>query len=451
MNHFSPAELGAEARPLQGTRTSAHRSERQGDRAGGPHLVFNYLPVRFAESKFDAGTLPYESREQLSTLRGELAETHTVTRVSDQIVCVPFVADAERVGRPATFGTDAADLFLAARLLQAALTRTLTSRWLFPLRKFAPPTFVSRLPGRDLMEKALAGQHGIDGLHVYPEYRLDARCSGPTGHPGIIVGLKTRYEIEPPVSEFVRLGVPVVGRYVLATSDAAPEMPFQDPVARRRLSGIIEAVAGDELKLATAAGTVKVMASEAWLEARRDNFLDVLEAIAGNSHTRIACALDAEVFKVTGAEGRMKRTEEIADGLIKIGPLTIATDVQVTIGKPAGTNGAPGRVRCRRLQEPTFVFDFGGDKTHQSSDRGLNEFGPFDSEAFTPKAPRIAVVTPRQFQGAVEGFMTSFRNGVKGAAVFSQGFVRKYRLTDCTLVLTAFDGSVRDAAAYRQA
>ena len=436
---------------LQNTITSERLPQGQRVPGGGLLLTFNYLPVRFADARFEAGTFPYESREQLDALRDGLAETHTVARLGDQIVCVPFAADAELVGEPATFGTGGADLVLAARLLRAALTRALTRGWNFPLRKFAPPTFVSRLPGRDLLEKALAGQGGIDGLHVYPEYRLDVRRSGPVEYPGIIVGLKTRYEIESPVSDLVRRGVPVVGRYVLATSESVPEAPFQDPVARRRLCGIIEAVVGDELRLGTIGRTVGVQASEAWLEARRDNFLDVLQVLAGTSCTRIVAALETEAFKVTGAEGRMARTEEIADGLIRLGPLTIARGVQADIGKPAGSTGAPGRVKSRKVQEPTFVFDFGGDKTHRFPDRGPDEFGPFDSEAFTPKAPRIAVVTPRQFQGTVEGFASSFRNGVKGAAVFSQGFVRKYRLTDCTLILTAFDGDVCDAAAYRQA
>jgi len=448
-NHMarSPRPVSRRERiPLQNQGTLAPGPGRQ-----PPHLTFNYLPVLFPEAKFEAGTLPYESSDQLEALRAARAETHTVTRLGNQVLCVPFVEDAELVGEWARFGTGGTDLRLAAQLMQAAVTRALTTRWTFRLRKFAPPTFVSRLPGRDLMEKALAGQRGIAGLHVYPEYRLDVRCSGPGGQPGIIVGLKTRYEIAPPVSELARLGVPVVGRYVLTTSDVLRELPFQDPVARRRLCGVVEAVSGEELRVVTATGPMVVKASEAWLEARRDNFLDVLEVVAGTSYARIVNALAAEAFMLIGAEGRMARTEEIADGLIKLCPLTIANGVQAQIGKPVRGESAPGQVRSRRLSEPTFVFDFGGDKTHQSPDKGLNEFGPFDSEAFTPKAPRIAVVTPRQFQGTVEGFMSSFRDGVKGTNVFSLGFVRKYRLTGCTFALTAFDGDVRDAGAYRQA
>jgi hypothetical protein len=436
---------------LQDTRISGKRPTGQQGTVKGPALVFNYLPVQFAEASFDAGTFPYESSEQLEKLRARLAKTHTVIRLQDQVVCVPFVSDSELVGDPVAFGTDGPDLLLATRLLQAALIRVLTMRWNFSLRKFKPLTFVSRLPGRDLMEKALKGQRVIDGLHVYPEYQLDVRYSGPSGQPGIIVGLKTRYEVELRVSELVRHGLSMVGRYVLTTSDTTLERPFQDPAARRKLAGVVEAVADDRLTLGTDTGTVEVAASDAWIEPRRDNFLAVVAAVAGAAHRRIADALDNEVFELTGAKGRLARTQEIADGLIKLGPLTIANGVQVVIGKPLESAGTPDRVGSRRLPEPTFAFDFGGDKTHRFPDRGLNKFGPFHSGAFTPKAPRIAVVTPRQFQGAVEGFMNHFLNGVPDAQVYSRGFIRKYQLTDCTPVFTTFGGDVRDAAAYRRA
>ena len=419
--------------------------------AQGPALAFNFLPVKFTDASFDAGTQPYKSPEQLDALRARLAKTHSVIRLRSQIVCVPIAPDAETVGESTRFDTRGPNLALTAYLLRAELTRVLTEKWKYSLRKFDPLTFLSRRPNRDLMRKALKGRHAIEGFHVYPEYQLDVRRSGPLGYPGIIVGLKTRYEISLPVSKLIELGVYVVGQYVLTESDSGPERPFQDPIARRKLAGVVEAVAKDCIVLGTSDGRVEVPASQAWLESRRDNFLAVVEAVTGASAASISDALEYQVFTLTGAEGRMARTQEIADGLINLGPLTIANSVQATIGNPVKITGPLDRKTHWRLPEPTYVFDLGGDRTHQSPDRGLNQFGPFDSEGFTPKIPRIAVVTPKQYQGAVEGFTSSFRNGVRGAAAFPQGFVRKFRLTDCTFVFTPFDGDVRDAAAYRQA
>jgi hypothetical protein len=154
-------------------------------------LAFNFLSVKFTDNSFEAGTQPYESPEQLDALRARLANTHSVIRLRSQIVCVPVAPDAETVGESTTFDTRGPNLALTAYLLQAALTRVLTEGWNFSLRKFDPLTFVSRLPNRDLMQKALKDRPAIEGLHVYPEYELDVRRSGPMGYPGIIVGLRS--------------------------------------------------------------------------------------------------------------------------------------------------------------------------------------------------------------------------------------------------------------------
>lgn len=73
------------------------------------------------------------------------------------------------------------------------------------------------------------------------------------------------------------------------------------------------------------------------------------------------------------------------------------------------------------------MFDPGGDKTSKSAQKGVSEFGPFDSQFFTPRRPRITVLTPRAFQGTVEVFMDRFRRGVPDSKAYAQGFVRKYR------------------------
>lgn len=99
----------------------------------------------------------------------------------------------------------------------------------------------------------------------------------------------------------------------------------------------------------------------------------------------------------------------------------------------------------RNFYEPTFVFDPGGDKTDKSAQKGLAEFGPFDSQFHTPQRPRITVLTPRAFQGTVEVFMDRFRRGVPGSKAYAQGFAPKYRLADCDVIVEPFDAGPRDA------
>jgi len=370
--------------------------------ATGTRLVFNFLPVSFDEGPIKAWTVPFETSDQLDVLRCRLADTHVVVKLNQaqRIACVPFVSHAQIEGEPQTFGTSGPDLFVAAHLLQAALGRTMvTGSQPFLLTRFPPGrvAFVSRSRRRDLMVEAAEGVTGLGGLHVYPEYSLEVRRHGPLDQPGILVGIKSRFEIDWTISDLLARHLDVVGKYVLAVFDNSPLRPFEDPARRRHLCGQVERVNGETLTVAGSSGSVQVSASAVGLEPTKHNFIDLLEHLAGHQYQRVARRLEHELFALTGAEGRMRYTHRFADWLVKLGPLTIADGVKAAIGYPMGGEGSEMVVPSRPLTEPTFVFDLSGNKTDPYPSTGLNRFGPYDGEGFTPKSPRIAVLAPRQF------------------------------------------------------
>jgi len=422
-------------------------------RRAAPNLVANFLPVRFIGRSFRAGTMPFETREQLASLRDELKGTHVAWRDGDRLICVPLVPDAREVGEQEEFAVGE-HRSLTMRLVQEALVRELTAMK-YKFREFAPPAFVSRYRVQDLLaECAGAWRETLAALHVYPEYRLDARVSGPSGQPGIIVHLKTRYEIDLTVADLLRHGVAVEGRYVLARTGKVPFSPDRHEYAYRRLVGAVDSVHGMRLRLRDARDLKEVDADQAWLECRRETFHEVIATLTDGQHMEILERLDEATFGLIGAEGRLARIMSLARRLSEGGPLTIADGVQVEVGQLIGSasprRGSP-RVTPTVFESPIFVFDPGGDKTSRSVEKGLTEFGPFDSHFFTPRRPRIMVLTPRAFQGAVEIFMDSFRRGVSDGKVYTQGFARKYRLTDSDVVIEAFDAGPRDATGYRNA
>ncbi|WP_034270603.1 argonaute/piwi family protein [Actinospica robiniae] len=406
--------------------------------------MLNYLPVRYKPGKFSAGVLPFDGPEQLKKLSQDLAASHVVVRLGPSIVCVPTTVDAPVVGAAKKFDTEE-DLSVVTPLLRAAVGRILTERWRFELLRRQPLDFVSRLPGRDLLVKAAGGVH-LEGLHVYPQYRLEARRRGPGKIPGLLVGIKTRYEIDLPVSELMRRGISVQGRYVMAHDGSKPT-PGMDPRASRRLLGRVTAVHGDTLQLTDSSGRSEVAASDVWLESRREALGDVLEVAAGRDFKRIESQLAEEQFRFGGAEGRLARIEEISNRLISLNPLTIAPDVRAAIGAPAGTTRP---VPVRKMEAPTFVFDLAGGKTHRFVRPGLEKFGPVDSEGFTPKTPRITLITPQQFAGRAEQYLNGLLYGLPGTS-YEKGFVRTYSLVDCKVERVVFEGGACDPEAYRQA
>ena len=177
------------------------RQTAPGRSSGSPLLAVNFLPVTYTADKFPADMIPFESPEQFRELRAKLAGTHAVTRAGDRIACVPLSADAPAVGRRTELDVRE-DRRIAAHLVEEALVRDVLARW-YKFRRLSPPKFVNR--SRDLFQETVqALGTELDGVHVYPQYSLSARATGPTGGPGIILGIKTRYEISLPVSELVR-------------------------------------------------------------------------------------------------------------------------------------------------------------------------------------------------------------------------------------------------------
>lgn len=422
-------------------------------RRTAPNLVANFLPVRFRGHTFRAGVLPFASRERLASLREELKETHVVRRDGDRVVCVPLVSGAEEVGEREKFAVGE-HRSLVMRLVQEALIREVIGMR-YKLCSFRRPSFVSRYRQHDLLAQCAGDQRSaLTALHVYPEYTLDTRTSGPASQPGIIVGLKSRYEIDLTVAELLDHGVAVDGRYVLAVTGEVPFNPDLDERVYRRLLGAIESIREGRLYLRDAPVLPEVEAERAWVESRRETFQEIVAVLTGGRHGRVLELLEEEKFGLLGAEGRMARITALAGRLGEVGPLTIAHGIEVEVGLPVGsasTRPRAPKLRATKFDEATFVFDPGGDKTDRSAQKGLTEYGPFDSQFFTPRRPKIVVLTPRAFQGTVEVFMDRFRRGVPDSKVYTQGFARKYRLADCDVMIDAFDAGPRDAAAYREA
>lgn len=416
-----------------------------------PDLYWNLLPVALTADAFGGGLLAFESSDQLNALRGAHSETHVFHRSGDEIACVPLTSQAPSIGRPTTFrmGESAS---LVRRLVQDALIRAVVA-WGYRLADF-DPSFIVRQPSKDLLAQAAGGAAPmVSWLHVYPRYRLDSRVLyGPQGPQfGILVSFRTRWEIDPTVAELLVRGLDVEGRYVVGEDDSPLRDTRRDPLTLRRAEGCVDKVVEGRLGLRDAPRLTELAADQAWLEARREN-LEALVRLSGVTDPQgILRRLDQAVFGLVGAKGRYQLLIEIAERLKSASPFLLADGLSCTVDIPAALGQGMDGGTYRRFRSPTFVFDQAGNNTAWKQDQGLEDFGPFDAESFTPKRPHLAVVTPKSFQGDVEVFLRQFKQGVPKAKTFAQGFVRKYRLSDCTFHLETFEPGAQEAAAYRQA
>lgn len=270
----------------------SRQSERNGrlnemPRPSSPLLAFNFMPVSFLAEEFDGGLVEFESRERLVDLRAKLAGAHVVARTWVGIACIPLVVDVDLCGTPTTFVTHEYRS-LTMRLVREALLRSVLG-WSYKLRRRVPPTFVSRLLGKDLLEQLVSGRHHevLGKLHVYPQFRLDNRIVGSSNRPGVIVGVKTRDGIDMTVDEVIDCGVNVNVLYVLGKEVTIEPRPGLDHYAARRTFGAVNHVDGTDLILHNAPGPTRIAASDASLESRRDTFNDVIGTLAGADEKEI--------------------------------------------------------------------------------------------------------------------------------------------------------------------
>ncbi|GEM_PF-298523 len=425
-----------------------------------PDFRLNFLQVTLSADHFEGSVLPFETSDQLHALRVTYGDSHLFWRDGDQIFCVPLHENATVLGTPQTFSVQQMP-WLVRYLLQEAVLRFLHQRG-YSISSFNPPTFIARQPQLDLLAKAVGPKDAarVNWLHVYPQYSLDARTLTPhTGAPtfGLQIRFRTRNEIDCSVADLLARGLDMRGRYVLTERPSEkPPNPQIDPVIRRHLVGCVREVVGATLLLTDAPDVSQVSADQSWLEARDENLIDCLHLANLPGTEDILKRLDQEVFHLVGAPGRLQRVNSIASLLRENGDLLLAADLSCTAGDLLAPSKGTDTGTYRQFPKPTFVFDPAGSKTNTWHNGGLVNFGPFDAESFTKKRPEIAVITPQEYQGDVEVFLRQFKEGMPPVEtarvqVFTQGFVRKYHLNDCTFRFETFVPGPRESTSYRQA
>src|SRR5260221_8147182 len=281
-----------------------------------PDFRLNFLQVILSADRFVAGVLPFESRDQIRTVRANYAATHVVQRDRNEIVCIPLRADAPLLGTPRTYLTDEAP-HLVRKLLQEALLRFLKEQH-YAVFDFDTPTFVLRMAKHDLLTKAVEGSEAalLPWLHVYQQYTFAPRFLSPRAASpmlGILVDCRTRREIECSVDKLMELGLDVRGYYVLAwRPDHQVMNPLRDPITRLKLTGRVYGVDGTRLLLEDTTGVHEVQADQAWLEATYENMEECLRLAGLQDVAGVMSRLETLAFSLNGAAGRLKRLGEIA-------------------------------------------------------------------------------------------------------------------------------------------
>lgn len=78
------------------------------------------------------------------------------------------------------------------------------------------------------------------------------------------------------------------------------------------------------------------------------------------------------------------------------------------------------------LKPPTFVFDAAHTKTSSSADSGLIDYGPYDSDLFSPKKIKILAICKKSNRGFFTNTLNTLFEGMPSSKYFKKGLKRKY-------------------------
>lgn len=404
-----------------------------------PSLMLSFLPVEFEDGAVQAGTVDFESRDQLRDLREQHNNTHVFHREGTTVYCIPLTTGAAQIGEECTLSIK--DPRIANRLVGETLKRYFAEKDHPEIIGFPPLKLADK--ERNLLHESVSEEHlpEVAGLAIHPKYELQTRTLYPIGRPpicGITLDVSTIRSITLSAKILIDQGIPVRDRYVVSREEG-----------HTKLLGKISRVQGNTLYLEDSRDVAEVASDDCFLEPSSENTTFCLRALLRDRYELVMSQLDKKVFELVGAQGRLKKLEEIRNELVGHGLFECAPGVTFSVKDfilPHQNSDIPSR----RFNMPTFVFDPGGSKTYRWHDDGLNQFGPFDSEFFAKKETKIAVITPKEYQGEVEVFVRQLKDGIPNSQRFAKGFVRKYNLVNCQTDVIPFDIGNDVPVSYRE-
>ena len=427
-------------------------------------LTLNFAPIQFEDEEIVIGVTPFKDKDQLRTLRQKNAGTYLFHRHGNHIFSVALVENLPVFGEQTISKKLSDSLHLVANLVRNALIEYLNTIER-PVVRYDPLEFLADSKKENLLIKACPPDVEVpDWLSVRPRYVMPIRTVEFDNQPmslGLALDVHTKRAIELPCNALIKKGISVIGLYV------SQPMRKGDPriAGYSKLLGRVQAVDGEHLQLTdTREGRERVLASEVFLEPRKEAFKRCLEYVFGDRTPAIEKRLEDAIAAFRSGPARLTQLQAVSEHLSKKA-LSIVPGVPVSLHTFL-SEGASNLPTIHKAPSTTYVFDAAGSKTSTWNDGGLTEYGPYDSRTFTPSTPRLCIICQHTRQGQVEQFLYKLLNGVTVASLsqkgkrqpFAKGFVDKYALDNVETKIffaadstpQAYERAVRQALTHQK-
>lgn len=413
------------------------------------------------KKKIEVGKLDF-TKEKLQSLRDENFESHIFRREGEKITCIPYVADAPKIGE--TFE----EIDLRNPWLRAALVRNSLINQLFELKReirdYQPVTFLADSNLNFLAQSVPANVKCPDWFAVRPLYEADVRVitfAPYSPFAACAFNVSTTWVISRKCSDFLAEGFKVEGLYV-ATYKANVDYRV---IPKLQTVGRVAKVEGKILHLEDSRDGIKTVSSEvAYLVKDSETIERCLNHAFGKYATSVETNLRHKLASFRNGKTRLENLQRVIS-YMRTQELEIVPGVSFNFNPfIAQPNAFP---TLQIADKPTYIFDPAGRKTDIWHDRGLKNHGPYSGQYFTPTTPKICVICKAAHKGQVQQFLYKFKDGISEnntisgspsqtkdkALPFEQGFINKYKLDGIDFDFFTADDEQADSyvKAFREA
>lgn len=403
-------------------------------------LNLSQIKTKHGNIKVKAGRVDFD-KEYLKKLRAENFETHVFRREGESILCVPYIENAPEIG-------DAfEEIGLGNPYLRATLIRNSLINYLYEIgreiRDYAPIKFLADNQLNFLASCLPQGLSCPAWLAVRPLYEADVRVATFDGYPSFVafaLNVQTSWVINRSCDKFIEEDFPLEGLYVGKYNPS----PDYRVLPRLQTVGRVAKVDGNTIYLDDARDDIKSVRAEKTVLIRDSETIErCLSHAFGRHAAAVQEKLRENLAKFRNGKTRLETLKNALSHLRKL-ELEMLPGLKFSINPFISEPKAFPQVQT--AEKPIYIFDPAGRKTDSWHDRGLREFGPYDSQNFTPTTPKVCVICQSAQKGQVEQFLFKLKNGITDQKIynasakgyqrkektppFAQGLVGKYKLKD---------------------
>ena len=362
-------------------------------------LMINVAPIEYGNGVITAYSQTLASTDEIRAIRERWRGTHFVRRFGEKaVLLVPLRPDSDACGAPVQV-----DLNASSHLV-AALVRNSLIEHLFKIgRQVIRVNPISFLDTKtDLLQQARQAKPKSDLISVRPAIAIDVRVfEFDSGSPFVGAALTVRVvkSIDATCSTLLGRGLSLKGLY------AGLKLPDRDTrISARFVSyGKVSRVEGGSLILEDSRqGQECIAATDAFLDASPEAMRRVFEYEFGAEAGAVRGRLFHLENKLNSGPEKFHRIQQVNTYLEGLS-LELIPAIKFKFRPFVST--LPPLEACSK---PIYVFDPSGVQTKTWHDGGLQEFGPYTRQTFTPSRPRICIICQDQVKGRIEQFLQKF-------------------------------------------